>query len=201
MRYERWYNTTYALYATMILLHIILSNIPIPDDETGLITDIEKSLDIFSSMNNLFVARRCAEMIREVLDVAKSCLARRRRRRITTTTAAGPATSAVNNSGSNVFPGGQDMPAPSPISPFTFGQDSTGPGGWSDGTGFGAMCGVDADFLSSLFASQDSASTGDGSRGGESTRAGVLANLVDPGVLEDFAFGGGGSDYSIFWGS
>lgn len=182
----------------MILLHIILSNIPIPDDETGLITDIEKSLDIFSSMNNLFVARRCAEMIREVLDVAKGCLARRQRRRITTTTTAGPATAAVNNSGNSAFPGG---PAPSPISPFTFGQDSTDPSGWSDGTGFGAMCGVDADFISSLFASQDSASTGDGSRGEESTRAGVLANLVDPGVLEDFAFGGGGGDYSIFWGS
>jgi hypothetical protein len=61
----------------MILLHLILSNFPgLPDDE--LLEDVGKSLEIFSSMEDIIVARRCAEMLREVLEVAQACLARRR---------------------------------------------------------------------------------------------------------------------------
>ncbi|KAJ5592798.1 hypothetical protein N7537_009702 [Penicillium hordei] len=72
-----WYNTTYALYGSMILLHLILSNYPgLPDDE--LLEDVEKSLEIFSSMGDIIVSRRCVEMLREVLGVARTCLARRR---------------------------------------------------------------------------------------------------------------------------
>lgn len=167
----------------MILLHLILSNVPhLPDDE--MITDIEKSLDIFASMNNVHVARRCAEMIREVLDVARTCLARRRCQTAPTTTST--TTTAGGGGGTGMDP--PDAAAQSsPVSPFD--------------TGFG---GIEGDFIS-LFSGQDSAvdAGGSGEGGGSttSTRAGVLANLVDPMILEDFAFGGTtGSDYSIFWG-
>lgn len=61
----------------MILLHLILSNVPgLPDD--NLLEDFEKSLEIFSSIEDIIVARRCAEMLREVFEVARACLARRR---------------------------------------------------------------------------------------------------------------------------
>lgn len=69
--------TTYALYSSMILLHLILSNFPgLPYDE--LLEDVEKSLEIFASMEDIVVARRCAGMLREALEVARTCLARRR---------------------------------------------------------------------------------------------------------------------------
>ena len=61
----------------MILLHLILASFP-GIDEDELLLDVEKSLDIFESMKDIIVARRCAEMIREVLDVTRSYLARRR---------------------------------------------------------------------------------------------------------------------------
>ncbi|KAJ5111423.1 transcriptional regulator family: Fungal Specific TF [Penicillium argentinense] len=72
-----WYNTTYNLYGSMILLHLILSNYPdLPDEE--LLEYVEKSLEIFSSTADIIVARRCADMLREALEVARACLARRR---------------------------------------------------------------------------------------------------------------------------
>ena len=74
---KRWYNTTYALYGAMILLHLILSGFPGINEEEPL-KDVEKSLEIFDSMTNIVVARRCSEMIREVLEVARACVATRR---------------------------------------------------------------------------------------------------------------------------
>lgn len=174
----RWYNTTYALYATMILLHLTLSNVPDLPDDGELITDVEKSLDIFASMNNLLVARRCAEMIREVLDVARTCVARRHWQNTTTNT--------ITSTAAMDPPDAAAASPPLPGSPFNLGHDGAG------------LSGGEGDFIS-LFAGQDSAVDAAGGGGG-STRAGVLANLVDPGILEDFAFGGSGSDYSIFWG-
>ncbi|KAI9927803.1 hypothetical protein MW887_002655 [Aspergillus wentii] len=151
-----WYNTTYALYSAMILLHLVLSNFPgIPDEE--ILQDVDKSLEIFESMDNIIVARRCAEMIRGVLEVARTCLARR----------PGPGPS---------FPAFNTAQAQTHLEPGL--QSNVGGGG------------VDEDFFSSLF-SQDS-------HGQPDTRAEILANLVDPGILEDFAFGGGGEDFSFF---
>lgn len=61
----------------MILLNLILSNFPaLPDD--NFLEDVEKCLEIFSSMEDIIVGRRCAEMLREVFEVARECLARRR---------------------------------------------------------------------------------------------------------------------------
>ncbi|OOG00144.1 hypothetical protein ASPCADRAFT_393841 [Aspergillus carbonarius ITEM 5010] len=162
----QWYNTTYALYGAMILLHLVLSGFPSIRDE-DLLLDVEKSLDIFESMNNIVVARRCAEMIREVLDVARACVARRR------ALISAPASALAPHSGT------------------TFGLDAADPAVHNrDLTGM-VPSGVDNDFFFSLF-NQDSQ---------PNTRAEILANLVDPTILEDFAFGTGGSDFSFFLGS
>ncbi|RAL02964.1 Zn(II)2Cys6 transcription factor [Aspergillus ibericus CBS 121593] len=161
-----WYNTTYALYGAMILLHLVLSGFPSIRDEE-LLLDVEKSLDIFESMNNIVVTRRCAEMIREVLEVARACVARRR------ALLSAPASAIAPNSGT------------------TFGLDTADPAvNNRDLTGM-VPSGVDSDFFFSLF-NQDSQ---------PNTRAEILANLVDPTILEDFAFGTGGSDFSFFLGS
>jgi hypothetical protein len=55
----------------MVLLYIILSNIS-PSTAESLMQDIEKSLEIFSSMKRLAVARRCTEITKEVLAIARS---------------------------------------------------------------------------------------------------------------------------------
>lgn len=150
----------------MILLHLVLSGFPSIRDE-DLLLDVEKSLDIFESMNNIVVARRCAEMIREVLDVARACVARRR------ALISAPASALAPHSGT------------------TFGLDAADPAVHNrDLTGM-VPSGVDNDFFFSLF-NQDSQ---------PNTRAEILANLVDPTILEDFAFGTGGSDFSFFLGS
>ncbi|OJJ75715.1 hypothetical protein ASPBRDRAFT_38019 [Aspergillus brasiliensis CBS 101740] len=170
-----WYNTTYALYGAMILLHLVLSGFPSIRDE-DLLLDVEKSLDIFESMNNIVVARRCAEMIREVLEVARACVARRRSlippAAAHTSTLAPPATSSF---------GLDAAAATDPTAVQTRGENLTGM----------VPPGPDSDFFFSLF-NQDSQ---------PDTRAEILANLVDPTILEDFAFGnGGGSDFSFSWG-
>ncbi|KIW02725.1 uncharacterized protein PV09_06159 [Verruconis gallopava] len=73
-----WYNTTYTLYASMVLLYVILSNINIEVDGTNptytrahLMRIVQKSIEIFQAMNMVAVARRCAEVTQEVLDIAK----------------------------------------------------------------------------------------------------------------------------------
>jgi hypothetical protein len=54
----------------MILLYVVLSNIGTIDRDHA-INNVEKSLEIFNSMNMVTVARRCAEITQEVLDIAK----------------------------------------------------------------------------------------------------------------------------------
>ncbi|RJE18426.1 hypothetical protein PHISCL_09245 [Aspergillus sclerotialis] len=185
----------------MILLHLILSNTPsqtlsLPP-ETTLITDVEKSLDIFRSMDNVLVARRCAEMIREVLDVAKAVVERRRRN---------------TNQRQGVY---QKLQPGALFPDYTTANDTDSALGASESgtavftpdpdTGTGHEDGLAmGDFFSSLFVGLDSSvpgagfgsgtGTGPGSSGDfdDGTRAGVLANLVDPSILGDFAFGGGG---------
>lgn len=54
----------------MIILHLILHDFPrVPAGE--LVEDVEKSLEIFSAMESVIVARRCSELTREMLSVAK----------------------------------------------------------------------------------------------------------------------------------
>ncbi|GLA11096.1 hypothetical protein AnigIFM62618_003383 [Aspergillus niger] len=175
-----WYNTTYALYGAMILLHLVLSGFPSIRDE-DLLLDVEKSLDIFESMNNIVVARRCAEMIREVLEVARACVARRRSlipsAAAHTSTLAPPPT----HFGIDAATATATATATDPTAVQNRGDNLTGM----------VPPGTDSDFFFSLF-NQDSQ---------PDTRAEILANLVDPTILEDFAFGSGGGDFSFFLGS
>ncbi|KAK1456180.1 hypothetical protein CCUS01_10168 [Colletotrichum cuscutae] len=64
-----WYNCMYLLDACMVLLHVLISNIcPFPAEEV--MENIELSLDIFKAMKMLAVARRCADIVKELLNVA-----------------------------------------------------------------------------------------------------------------------------------
>ncbi|KAJ5377274.1 transcriptional regulator family: Fungal Specific TF [Penicillium cataractarum] len=203
-----WYNTTYALYGSMILLHLILSNYPdLPDDE--LLEDVEKSLQIFESMDDIIVARRCAEMLREVLEVAGTCLLRRRRgemnRRGSGLGIASSGSGSVSGSGAKVsgLSGGCGCAltgtgtasfafggsAPSTTGTSLPGMEVDAPAYHSSAVPLENMTseGLDnrsneEDFFFSLF-SQDPHQPQD------RTRTEMLANLVDPSILEDFAFG------------
>ena len=54
----------------MVLLYVLLSDIyPLAPD--SIFFDVEKSLEVFQSMKTLAVARRCAEIIREALNIAQ----------------------------------------------------------------------------------------------------------------------------------
>ncbi|KAE8321065.1 fungal-specific transcription factor domain-containing protein [Aspergillus sergii] len=161
---KRWYNTTYALYGAMILLHLILSGFPGINDEEPL-KDVEKSLEIFDSMTNIVVARRCSEMIREVLDVARACVATRRA--VSAVPVLPPHVDTNIDSSSLETNSDQNVCTRTDMAPLV-------------------SQGVDGDFFFSLF-NQDSQ---------PDTRAEILANLVDPTILEDFAFGNGGNDFS-----
>lgn len=64
-----WYNCTYLLDATMILLHVLLSSTcPLPIGE--IVRNIELSLEVFKAMKALGVARKCAEVVQELLHTA-----------------------------------------------------------------------------------------------------------------------------------
>lgn len=178
---ERWYNTTYALYSAMILLYPILASSPgIPEDE---LLDVEKSLEIFESMKDIIVARRCAEIIREVLDVTRLYLGRRRlahaqhaQLQMQTSpsltlgreTGAGADTSNLhyaNNTYSN--PNNNTHTLQPNLLPTITSTPPANP---------------DENYFS-LFGQEELQ---------PDTRAEILANLVDPMILGDFAFGGGG---------
>lgn len=79
----RWYNCTYALYASMILLFVVLSNQDGPDSPSDLLLqDSERCLEVFKTMDVVSVARKCAEITQEVLDVAKQSVAARQRQQV-----------------------------------------------------------------------------------------------------------------------
>lgn len=65
-----WYNTTYVLYASMILLYAVLSNIQ-PESWEPLLQDVDKSLEILRVMNKLTIAKRCEQITAEVLETAR----------------------------------------------------------------------------------------------------------------------------------
>ncbi|GAB1198913.1 hypothetical protein APSETT444_008243 [Aspergillus pseudonomiae] len=134
-----------------------------------LLKDVEKSLEIFDSMTNIVVARRCSEMIREVLDVARACVARRRA--VSAVPILPPHADTNIDSSSLEANDDQSVHTRTDMAPL-------------------ASQGEDGDFFFSLF-NQDAQ---------PDTRAEILANLVDPTILEDFAFGNGGNDFSYFLG-
>ncbi|OBR05283.1 C6 transcription factor [Colletotrichum higginsianum IMI 349063] len=89
-----WYNCMYLLDACMVLLHVLISNIcPFPAQEV--MEDIELSLDIFKAMKMLAVARRCADIVRELLSVAAKMHRPSHSRQNSTTTTTTTATTAA----------------------------------------------------------------------------------------------------------
>lgn len=65
-----WYNTTYLLYASMILLYAVLSNIQ-AESWQELLEDVDKSLEILRVMDKITIAQRCAQITAEVLETAR----------------------------------------------------------------------------------------------------------------------------------
>jgi len=72
-----WYNTTYLLYASMIILYVIPLRHCRADDE-DLIGDVEKSLEILKSMDVVHVPHGCAQLISEVLEITKQQISSRK---------------------------------------------------------------------------------------------------------------------------
>jgi hypothetical protein len=68
-----WYNSTYTLYAGMIVLYIVmLGHTTVSSNE--LLDDVIKAQDILQSMEEAIVAQRSANLIREGLEVARACV-------------------------------------------------------------------------------------------------------------------------------
>jgi hypothetical protein len=68
-----WYNSTYALFASMILLHHILKN-PKSENIQKTSQDIELSIEVFTAMGHHRVAKRCLELVSEVFELAKKAI-------------------------------------------------------------------------------------------------------------------------------
>jgi hypothetical protein len=132
----------------MIILYLVLLDYTkIPGEE--LLADVEKSLEIFLAMEDLHVAKRCADLIREVYEVARQHL-RDRCGQAQTPTMDG--VSAGNNA-NDLFTNRHDFNAD-------------------------MFSHSDQELMRSLFNYE-----------GPDERRDVLASLIDPTVLEDFATG------------
>ncbi|PVI03964.1 putative C6 transcription factor [Periconia macrospinosa] len=66
-----WYNSTYTLYAGMIVLYVILQGATALRSE-DLLDDVIKAQNILESMQEATVALRSAKLLREVLGIARS---------------------------------------------------------------------------------------------------------------------------------
>ncbi|KAK1579610.1 uncharacterized protein LY79DRAFT_652045 [Colletotrichum navitas] len=105
-----WYNCMYLLDACMVLLHVLISNIcPIPADEV--MENIELSLDIFKSMKMLAVARRCADIVKELLHVGARTHSGPQQRCGSEQAEAGPVTKAPDGSEGDGGVGGGGLAA------------------------------------------------------------------------------------------
>jgi hypothetical protein len=76
-----WYNSTYTLYAGMIVLYVIMLEHSTVAHNI-LLADVKKSRDILRSMEEASVARRSADLLSEVLEIA---IARTQKRQDTRT--------------------------------------------------------------------------------------------------------------------
>jgi hypothetical protein len=65
-----WYNSTYALFATMVLLYCVLRN-PHQDSITAICADIEMGIEVFQAMGSHRVAKRCLELVSAVYELAQ----------------------------------------------------------------------------------------------------------------------------------
>jgi hypothetical protein len=68
-----WYNSTYALFATMVLLYYIFKN-PLNDKVASACSDVEMSMEVFTAMGHHRVAKRCLELVNEVYELAKKTI-------------------------------------------------------------------------------------------------------------------------------
>ncbi|KIX05571.1 uncharacterized protein Z518_06443 [Rhinocladiella mackenziei CBS 650.93] len=68
--FRTWYNATYTLYASMIILYLLFWDFD-RVTRTELIEEVEKSLEILNSMDTIYVARSCSHLIHEMLQIAK----------------------------------------------------------------------------------------------------------------------------------
>ena len=68
-----WYNCTYALFASMVLLFYIFKN-PLSDKVPSVCLDIEMSMEVFTAMGHHRVAKRCLELVSEVYELAKKTI-------------------------------------------------------------------------------------------------------------------------------
>lgn len=64
-----WYNSTYTLYAGMIVLYVVMLGHSTVSHDI-LLADVKKSRDILRSMEEASVARRSADLLSEVLEIA-----------------------------------------------------------------------------------------------------------------------------------
>lgn len=56
----------------MVLLYVVICDLYTPNvNREQLLLEVEKSLEIFYAMNQVTVARRCAEITQEVLEIAR----------------------------------------------------------------------------------------------------------------------------------
>lgn len=70
-----WYNSTYTLYAGMIVLYVVmLRTTALRSDD--LLDDVIKAQSILQSMQEASVALRSAELLQEGLEIARSCIQR-----------------------------------------------------------------------------------------------------------------------------
>ena len=65
-----WYNTTYAFNAASVILYSLVSRFQ-AESSQELLLDVEKALKVFQAMEGISVARRCAELTKEILDVVR----------------------------------------------------------------------------------------------------------------------------------
>lgn len=68
-----WYNSTYALFATMILLYYISRN-GFNENVRSACSDVEMSMEVFTAMGHHRVAKRCMELVSEVYELAKKAI-------------------------------------------------------------------------------------------------------------------------------
>lgn len=91
-----WYNSTYTLYAGMIVLYVIMLGHSTMAYDI-LLTDVKKSRDILRSMEEASVARRSADLLSEVLEIAMAYIQRRQDTRMDASAMASVSHVADNN--------------------------------------------------------------------------------------------------------
>lgn len=75
-----WYNSTYTLYASMIIFYVILID-PADSSVDELFCHIRRALKVLDAMKELRVAKRCGNLITEILQVTTRYVESRRRSR------------------------------------------------------------------------------------------------------------------------